>query len=289
MNIIQVPRRFVRSEWGGTETVILETGKCLLKKGYHTEIICSKALADEDSDTMEGVKIRRVSYFYPYWGLSRSARRRLDKKGGNLFSFELMRLLLKTPAIDLIHLHTMKRIGGICRYVAGKKGIPYIVSLHGGVYDVPPEESESWTAPTKNAFEWGKLLGWWVGSRRVLEDAAAIICVGLKEKEEIEKRFPGKRVIHLPNGVDTKRFSKGNGANFRKKYDIDLEDTVILTVGRIDPQKHQLFIIRNIPELLKVYPDFHFVFIGSVTNEEYAGSIETEIAIRNLHNKSHKN
>ena len=29
MKAIQVPRRFVREEWGGTETVILETAKRL--------------------------------------------------------------------------------------------------------------------------------------------------------------------------------------------------------------------------------------------------------------------
>ncbi|UCF37536.1 MAG: hypothetical protein JSU96_01320 [Acidobacteriota bacterium] len=45
MNVVQVPRRFVLSDWGGTETVLLETSKRLLALGHHTEIICPNALA----------------------------------------------------------------------------------------------------------------------------------------------------------------------------------------------------------------------------------------------------
>ncbi len=68
MNIVQIPRRFVRSHWGGTETVILETCKRLLKLGHHTEIICPNALAHQDKEVIGGVSISRVPYFYPYLG-----------------------------------------------------------------------------------------------------------------------------------------------------------------------------------------------------------------------------
>ena len=74
------------------------------------------------------------------------------------------------------------RTGGIGRYVARRRGIPYVVTLHGGVFDVPAEEAQSLTDPTRGTLEWGKVLGWWVGSRRVLDDAAAILCVGLEEQ-----------------------------------------------------------------------------------------------------------
>jgi len=200
MNIVQIPRRFVSSHWGGTETVILETCKRLLQRGHHTEIICPNALAHQDKaqqnkEVIGGVSISRVPYFYPYFGLSNESKQQLDRKGGNLFSFALMRALKKYPALDLIHLHTAKRPGGIGRYIAIKRKIPYVVSLHGGVFDVPDEEAETWTTPTEGTFEWGKILGWWVGSRRVLDDAAAILCVGEEEQRQTQQHFPNKRVI----------------------------------------------------------------------------------------------
>ncbi|RMG46940.1 MAG: glycosyltransferase family 1 protein, partial [Acidobacteria bacterium] len=124
MNIVHIPRRFTRQDWGGTETVVLETCKRLLRMGHRTEILCPNALAQNDYELIDGVPVRRVSYFYPYWRLRPEAKRQLDKKGGNLFSFALMKALWKYPHLDLIHLHTMKRLGGIGRYVARRRGIP---------------------------------------------------------------------------------------------------------------------------------------------------------------------
>ena len=80
-------------------------------------IVNSYALAQKDREVMAGVRISRVPYFYPYLGLSDAAKQLLDRKGGNLFSFALMRVLKQYPGLDLIHLHTAKRPGGIGRCV----------------------------------------------------------------------------------------------------------------------------------------------------------------------------
>ena len=284
MNIVQLPRRFVRSHWGGTETVILETCKRLLGLGHHTEIICPNALAKTDKENIGGVNVRRVSYFYPYLGLSKEAKALLDRKGGNLFSFSLMKVLQTYSELDIIHLHTAKRPGGIGRYIAKRRGIPYVVSLHGGMFDVPAEEAETWTAPTEGTFEWGKILGWWVGSRSVMDDAAAIICVGQEEQRKTQERFPNKNVLHLANGVDPEHFQQGNGPEFRKKYHIPQEAYVIVTVGRIDPQKNQLFQINTLPELIKINPRVHLLIIGSVTNESYHSRLMEAIQGSGLEN-----
>lgn len=269
MNIVQVPRRFVRSHWGGTETVILETSKRLLRMGHKTSIICPNALATKNHEVIEGVQITRTPYFYPYLGLKPEARALLDRKGGNLFSFALMKALKTEPQLDLIHLHTAKRAGAIGRYVAEKRRIPYVVSLHGGVFDVPTEEAATWTEPTSGTIEWGKLLGWWVGSRRVLDDASAILCVGEEERVQTQRNYPGKNVVHLPNGVDPDRFSSGDGKAFRQIHGIPHDAFVILTMGRIDPQKNQLFVAKLLPELAGIQPKAHLLIIGHVTNDDY--------------------
>lgn len=285
MNIAQVPRRFVETDWGGTETVILETSKRLVAMGHTTEIICPNALASLNHETIEGVRVNRYPYFYPYFGLSAQAKRQLDQKGGNLFSFSLMKALKDYSSLDLIHLHTAKRTGGIVRHIARKRRIPYVVSLHGGVFDVPGEEAASWTAPTEGKYEWGKLLGWWVGSRRVFYDAATIICVGEKERAEIQKQFPDKKVIHLPNGVAPEKFSNGNGAVFRRKHGIDEKAFVLLTVGRIDPQKNQMLAVNMLLELIKINPDIHLLLIGHITNDEYHIRIADAVKANGLENR----
>lgn len=269
INITHVPRRFVTTHWGGTETVIIETCKRLLRMGHATRIRCSNALATKNQELIDGVEVFREPYFYPYFGLNREARELLDLKGGNLFSFSIMKALMKEPDLDLIHLHTAKRLGGIGRYVAQKRRIPYVLSLHGGLFDVPAEEAATWTEPTRNALEWGKLLGWWVGSRQVPDDAAAIICVGEEERRQTQDRYPNKKVLHLPNGVDPDRFGHGDGKAFRQKFGIPAGAHVILNVGRIDPQKNQLFLLQTLRELIKVKSATHCLIVGPVTNQEY--------------------
>lgn len=284
MNVVQIPRRFVREEWGGTETVIFETSKRLLQMGHRTEVLCSMALSEHDREEIGTVHVRRVPYFYPYLGLTREEKLKLDKKGGNLFSFALLKCLKEYPDLDLIHLYTTKRMGGIGRYVARKRKIPYIVSLQGGALDVPPEEASSWTAPTRGKLEWGKILGWWVGSRRVLEDAAAILCVGRAEQEALERRLPHQKVIYLPNGVDTARFASGDGALFRRNRGISPQAKVVLVMGRFDVQKNQLLAVESLYRLRERGVDAHLLMIGHVTSPSYYDKVVAAIEERGLKN-----
>lgn len=282
MNIAMVPRRFVRTEWGGTETVVLQTSKTLKSLGHEVKIVCPNALADTNHEVVEGVEVVRVPYFYPYWGLKGNARTLMDKKGGNMFSFSLLRALLRSPKLDLIHLHTLKRVGGIGRHAARRRRIPYLVTLHGGVHDVPGEEAASWTEPAKGSVEWGKALGWWVGSRRVLDDAAAIICVGEEERRKTQAAYPGKRVLFLPNGVDSGHFSSGDGAGFRRKHGIPEGAPLLLNVGRIDAQKNQRLLLEALSMVLPDNPDARLLLIGHVTNEEYGALLRREISERGI-------
>ncbi|MFQ5749202.1 MAG: glycosyltransferase family 4 protein [Planctomycetota bacterium] len=282
MRILSIPRRFVRKEWGGTETVVLETGKRLLALGHDTSIWTSTIFSRLPEEVMEGVPILRFAYSYPVLGLTAEGRNQLDMKGGNLFSLGLMRALRKEKRIDLIHLHTMGRLGGIARREALRRGIPYVVSLHGGFLDVPQSQKDDLAAPLKNTLEWGKVLGLWVGSKRVLQDAAAILCVSRAEKAKIQARFPEKKVLFLPNGVDCARFSQGDGPRFRKKWNIPLHARVLLLVGRIDPQKNQMAAVGLLERLRKGFPRLQLVLAGPVTDPRYGGRLRTAIRERGL-------
>ena len=282
MTIVQVPRRFVRSHWGGTETVILETSRRLLANGHRTEILCPDALADNRDEMVEGVHVRRFPYFYPYIGLRPDARRLLDFRGGNLFSPALLGALLRYPGLDLIHLHTQLRLGGIARTAARLRGIPYVVSLHGGLFDAPAAMQADYVAPTRGTLEWGKALGWMVGSRRVIDDADVVFVLGRREEAEVRRRHPRPRVVYLPNGVEADRFQTGDGAGFRRQLGLAAGDQVLLCVGRIDPQKGQVQAVRALASLLPTHPRARLVLAGGVTNEPYAEALSREVAERGL-------
>ena len=282
MNIIHVPRRFTRDSWGGTETVVLETSKHQRRAGHDVRIVTTQALCGTAAEVIEGVPVSRTPHFYPYLGLSSGAREQLDRRAGNLFSFAMLRELHAAPNVDLFHLHTGKRLGGIVRTAARRRNVPYVVSLHGGVYDVPAQEAQSWTEPTQGAFEWGRALGWAVGSRRVLDDAAAILCLSAEEQQQVQAQHPGRRVELIPNGVDTARFRAGHGARFRAEHGIPADRQMVLTVGRIDPQKNQRLAVRAAARLRADGLDVHLVLIGPVTHDAYAAALRQEISERGL-------
>ena len=281
VNIAHVTRRFAADAWGGTETVVLETSKHLQTLGHSAAIYTTTALSPTRDEVMAQVPIHRYPYFYPYFGLSSDARNALDRKAGNLFSFSLARSLARTPA-DVFHLHTGKRLGGITRQAARARRVPYVLSLHGGAFDVPAAESATWTAPTEGAFEWGKALGWWVGSRHVLRDAAAVVCLSEAESAAVKSQQPGVRTVVLPNGVDTRRFRSGHGAAFRAKHGIRANAKLVLTMARIDPQKQQHLAVEAIAQLRAQDVDAHLLLIGPVTDKAYGEALTRTVADRGL-------
>lgn len=275
---IQVPRRFVSHPWGGTETVVLETAKRLYALGHEAPIWTSRAMSDQTREEIEGVPIRRFRHFYPYIGLDAEARRALDQKGGNLFSFSLRSALLKEPGLSILHAHTGKRMGGIVRAAAKARNIPYVVSLHGGLLDVPADESRGWTEPTKGKFEYGKALGAWVGARQVIDDASAVLCLGSLEVDAVRARYPGVRAEILPNGVDPAAGNGADGARWRAENEVPADAPLILVVGRIDPQKGQMTAVEALDRL----PNAMLALVGGVTNDGYFQELQARVGAMGL-------
>jgi len=278
---IQVPRRFVTHPWGGTETVVLETSKRLYANSHEAPIWTSLAMSDRRQEEIEGVPIRRFKHFYPYLGLNDDARRALDQKAGNLFSFELRSALMREKGLSILHAHTGKRMGGIVRSVAKARGIPYVVSLHGGLLDVPSEESRGWTEPTQGKFEWGKFLGAWVGARQVIDDADAVFCLGSAEVEAVKAKYPGVRAEILPNGVDPEAAVAADGLSWRRENGIPVDEPLALVVGRIDPQKGQLTAVQSLAKLAKG----RLVLIGGITNDAYHKELQEAVGSLGLQDR----
>lgn len=274
---IQVPRRFVASEWGGTETTILNCSRALIANGHPTRIFTSTALSGQRSEQFGNVPVRRFSYSYPYLGLSAAARTSMDKKGGNMISLPLLGALLREPSVDLFHAHTGKRMGGIVRTAARLRKRPYVISLHGGYFDIPLAQREQLVEQGNKSLEWGKAVGALLGSRRVLQDAAAIICVGENEYRAARAALPNNRVELLANGVDCDFFASGDAASFRRQFAIAPSRRIVLCVSRIDNQKNQLALVDALPALLKEHPDTQLVLLGPVTVPTYQRAMQQRI------------
>lgn len=275
--VIHVPRRFVAHEWGGTETVVLEIARQQQRAGLRPGIYTSLALSTQRDELIGAIPVRRFPYTYPFLGLSAEDRAALDKKGGNLLSCSLFAALLTAPGVRLYHAHALKRLGGEVRTAARWRRKPFVVSLHGGVFDVPDAERSQMLKPIENKPEWGRLFGAFFGSRRVLDDADAVICVGRSEMEKARQELSHDRIAYLPNGVDCGKFARGDGAGFRQRHGIPPSAFLVLNISRIDPQKNQRLLIEAFARLKAARPEAHLVMIGPETQPSYAAELRARL------------
>ncbi len=276
MKITNVIRRFSFEEWGGTETVVWNTSKELEKRGNTIEILATQALCKVEEEQFNQIVIRRFPYFYPSIPLTDKDRADLDKKGGNPFSFKMLRHI-KMSDSDIIHCHTMARLADTVRIAAQNLEIPYVISLHGGHFDVPEEEIEEMMKPLKHTFNYGKFIDVFMDNGKFLERADGIVCVGYNEYIRSRHKYPDKLVEYIPNGVNIDKFEKNPGIDFRTRHCIPEDAFVILCVSRIDYQKNQKLLIDMTEHLIHSGHKINLVLIGPVTAYNYYEKIKDRL------------
>lgn len=277
--ILHIPRRFALDEWGGTESVIDNLCQQQQVAGYQPEIHTSRALAPTPTEVWHGIPIRRYRYSYPFLGLSRADILALDKKGGNLLSLDLFWHLLAACDVRLYHSHVLGRMGGTVLTAARLRRKPFVLTLHGNIFDVPPAEASSIIEPQQGHFEWGRPFGALFRSRFLLEEADAVLCVGFSEYEKAKMALPHDRVYHLPNGVSPESFAHGNRAAGRQRLSWPDNAIGFGCLSRIDPQKNQLLLVESFAALVAANPQLPFRLLlgGPVTAPAYLQEILTLI------------
>ncbi|MGE9295974.1 MAG: glycosyltransferase family 4 protein, partial [Puniceicoccales bacterium] len=276
--IIHVPRRFALDEWGGTESVIFNLCRQQQASGWTPEIHTSRALAPTPSEVWRDIPIRRYPYVYPFFGLSADEKLSLDKKGGNLLSLPLLGSLATQRNVRIFHAHVTKRMGATVRTAARWQRRPFVVTLHGNIFDVPKDEAQSVVAAQQGHIEWGRPFGLLLGSRDLLENAHAVICVGYSEYEAARDRLPADRVYHLPNGVEPDNLTGGDRDAMRAELGIGPNEFLFGCISRLDPQKNQKLLIEAWLNVRQHNPGARLLLCGPSTNAAYADELKRLIA-----------
>jgi glycosyltransferase involved in cell wall biosynthesis len=280
MHIAHLLRKYNPAEWGGTETVIRQLFDGLRRDGVESTVYCPAIPNPGGHDPLAeaGCAIRRFRAFVPIWGISPEQRRQMVAVGGNLLSFELPRMLWADRSISLIHTHTLGRIGGIGLTLAQRKGVPFVLTIHGGVYDLPEALRRSFNTPQTGGVEWGKPFGLLFRSRRVLDEADAILTCNQREAELIREQHPDRRVIVQPHGVPAKLYAEEHREAAWAAYPQLRGRDVVLSLGRIDAVKNQRWVVEQMPEMLRRHPNVVLVLAGACTDEAYGAELNRRIA-----------
>ncbi len=303
MRIAHLLRKYNPAEWGGTETVIHQLFEGLRAQGAESVVYCPR-LPDtptgreggangqgapgtnghtvRDPLAEAGCLVNRFKACVPIWGISSEQRRQMVSVGGNLMSFDLLRSLWTAPRLTVVHSHALGRVGGIGLTVARRRKLPFVVTVHGGVYDLPEGLKKAFNETAIRGFEWGKPFGFLLRARRVLQEADAIITCNQREADLIRLKHPDRRVVVQPHGVPARIYDTDHRAAARAAFPRIVGRDVLLSVGRIDPVKNQGWLVEQLPALLQRHPKALLVLAGACTDEAYGRALDQRIAALGL-------
>jgi glycosyltransferase involved in cell wall biosynthesis len=270
LRVAHLLRKSDPAEWGGTEASVL--GLCDGLRGEAVEsVVFAPALKCEGSDPFEaaGHAVRRFQAMVPVWGLSPAARARLTCLGGNLMSFDLPLRLAAEPGLGLVHAHTGKRLGALARQVARLRRLPFVITLHGGVLDLPEGARQGLVDPLRGGLEWGRVFGALAGSRTLVRDADLVIALNEVEAGLLRQAHPGTRVEVVPHGVDTWPFRQDRRAEVARAWPDLAGRPFVLLPGRLDAVKNQAWLVEQWPQVQQRHPGLTLVLAGPCTDVAY--------------------
>lgn len=294
MRVVHVLRKCDPSAWGGTEMAMQRVFDGLREQQVTPIIYCprlernpgreiltqarnGRGMREADPLALAGHRVERFRAFLPVLGIAPERRRQLISVGGNLMSFDLIPALRREKGVDLIHAHTLGRIGGIALTVAKRRNVPFVVTIHGGVLDLPDRLKASFNESRGGGWEWGKFFGLLFQSHRLFVDADAIFTCNDREAALLRQQHPGKRIVVQPHGVDLGVYEQDYRSAALEAYPCLAGRRVLLCLGRVDPVKNQAWVFEQGPRIAASYPDAVLVFAGAATDEVYATRLQVEI------------
>jgi len=277
---IHLLRKLDPAAWGGTETALQRLFKGLRQHNVQSVVYCPRLTEPNghiDPVAADGHQVNRFKAFVPVLGMPEVRRRQLVSVGGNLMSFDLIPSLWREPNVSLVHAHTLGRIGAIARTLAKQRGVPFVVTIHGGVLDLPEKVKQAFNEPIRDGVEWGKMFSLLFRSNRLFQDADAILTCNPREAALWRDKLPDKRVIVQPHGVETGLYEIPQCEAAYKAFPQLLGKRILLMLGRVDPIKNQGWVLQQAPAIFQRYPDATIVCVGACTDEPYGQQIDAQL------------
>src|SRR5262245_10268995 len=190
MRVAHLLRKYNPAEWGGTETALQHLFDGLTPEGVTPVIFCPRTEGGgaDDPFARAGYTMKRFRACVPIWGLPADQRRQHLAVGGNLMSFDLLPALWRERGVNAIHTHTLGRLGGIGLTVARRRRVPFVVTIHGGVLDLPDKLKQDFASRPVRGLEWGKIFGVFLKARHLLEHSDAILTCNPREAALMQEK-----------------------------------------------------------------------------------------------------
>jgi D-inositol-3-phosphate glycosyltransferase len=271
LRVAHVLRKYDPAAWGGTETHVAALASRQAEAFASVEVHAPMGPTAQDFALPKKVVLRRFRAFCPFIGRA-DRRASLVANAGNLATVDEPVRLACDRSLDLAHVHTQGRVGGAVRAAMKLTGRPYVVSVHGPLLahrELLRRDTEERLA---GLVDLGQPFGWLVGSRRVLDDAARVLCFNEDELRALQGRVGGRALL-VDQGVEVARFATASADQARARWpELAGSDPIVLLVGRLSDQKNQLAAVRALSAVARA----RLVLAGAETDRGYGAKVAEE-------------
>jgi glycosyltransferase involved in cell wall biosynthesis len=185
-----------------------------------------------------------------------------------------LRRWLRANRTDLLHTHLWA--ANVIGRVAGRlEGVPVISSVHN-----PDHEPEAWEDGA-DVSRWKRRLSLALDRRTARFGCAGMVAVSDYVRGCAHRRlkFPLGKIELLYNPIDTDALarppSRGREELLRE-CGLDADSLVLLSVGRVSPQKGLVHALRAMPAILARHPSAHLVSAGPASDSEWLERLKAE-------------
>lgn len=221
---------------GGVEEVVLSLAVGLDRRGYATHLAAPAALLAGFGPALERSRVRRFPVAISSW-------RQVDAMGRFV-------AYLRRHRIALVNSH-MFRTTLFAAPLARLAGTPVVIETTHG--------PEAWR---RGWFKRSGIVDRWV--ERLVTANIAVSEANRRYLVE-QKRYPAHKIHVVPNGRDLARFATvtdGEVQTLRARLGIASEDRVLVTVGRLEPQKDPLCLLEAFARIVAQFPATRLVLAG---------------------------
>jgi len=181
---------------------------------------------------------------------------------------------------DVLHAHSPASVGLLAYLTASTKRLPLIYTYHTSITDYTHYvKFIGGSSIIKHAASWFSTTSTNLGDQIVVPSPKF-------HRLLLEQKV--KRPIHIiPNGINLDGFkSAKNPGNFRNRLGMQPDAPILLSVGRIDPEKRLDFLIDAFDRIADHVPNARLVFAGDGSArkklEEHAASVRSKDRIHFL-------
>lgn len=162
---------------------------------------------------------------------------------------------------DILHMHTVNPMSYIKQRLTKNATLTYVHYL--------PNNLEGALRIPKLAL---KVYEWW--TKRSYLKSDYLVVVNPTYIEELSKMgFPKEKIFYIPNFVSSDNFykmSKSEIQKYRKKYNYNEDDFIVISVGQLHKGKG----IFDFIKIAKENPDIKFIWVGGFTFGKFMESYD---------------